>query len=81
MKLTNPNIDVCLAAPKDAVQLDQALVALDRGPLDDDVLAWMRRVGAGVRDAAAARRRLSPIDMLDRLVSLAPSCARKQLSA
>jgi aryl-alcohol dehydrogenase-like predicted oxidoreductase len=67
--LSSPHIDVCLAAPKNAKQLDDALIALDRGAMEPDELAWMRRVGAGVRDAAAARRRLSPIDMLDRLVS------------
>jgi hypothetical protein len=71
---------VCLAAPKDAAQLDQALIALERGPMDADELAWMRRVGVGVRDAAAARRRLSPIDMIDRLVSYRP-CAPKQLAS
>jgi len=78
--LTSPHIDVCLAAPKDAAQLDEALVALDRGPMDAEELAWMRRVGAGVRDAAAARRRLNPIDMLDRLVSYRP-CGPKQLAS
>jgi len=78
--LSTPHIDVCLAAPKDATQLDEALVALDRGPMDTDELAWMRRVGVAVRDAAAARRRLSPIDMLDRLVSFSP-CGPKQLAS
>ncbi len=78
--LSSPHIDVCLAAPKDAEQLDDALVALERGPMDDDELAWMRRVGVGVRDAAAARRRLSPIDTLDRLVST-PWCGPKQLTS
>jgi aryl-alcohol dehydrogenase-like predicted oxidoreductase len=79
--LSNPNIDVCLSAPKDAAQLDEALVALERGPLDEDEMAWMRRVGVAVRDAAAARRRLSPIDMLDRLVSFSPCGGPKQLTA
>lgn len=79
--LSSPSIDVCLSAPKDAAQLDEALTALDRGPLDEDEMAWMRRVGVAVRDAAAARRRLSPIDMLDRLVSLSPCGGPKQLTA
>jgi aryl-alcohol dehydrogenase-like predicted oxidoreductase len=78
--LSTPHIDVCLSAPKDAAQLDDALVALERGPMSDDELAWMRRVGAAVRDAAAARRRLSPIDMLDRLVS-SPCGGPKQLAS
>lgn len=77
--LTSPHIDVCLAAPKDAAQLDQALVALERGPLDVEELAWMRRVGAAVRDRAATRRRFSPIDVLDRLASIR-ICGPKQLT-
>jgi aryl-alcohol dehydrogenase-like predicted oxidoreductase len=79
--LTDPHVDVCLAAPKNAEQLDAALVALERGPMSDDELAWMRRVGAAVREATATSRRLSPIDMLDRLVSFSPCSGPKQLSA
>ena len=77
--LTNPNVDVCLAGPKDGTQLDEALVALDRGPMDAEELAWMRRVGVGVRDAAAVRRRFSPVDWLDRLATLS-LCGPKQLT-
>jgi aryl-alcohol dehydrogenase-like predicted oxidoreductase len=47
--LSNPNVDVCLAGPKDGEELDGALEALDRGPMDADELAWMKRVGAAVR--------------------------------
>lgn len=79
--LTSPHVDVCLAAPKDAAQLDEALATYERGPLDAAELAWMKRVGAAVRDAAAARRRLSPIDMLDRLVKLRPCGGPKQLAS
>jgi aryl-alcohol dehydrogenase-like predicted oxidoreductase len=74
--LSNPNVDVCLAGPRDAAQLDEALVTLERGPLASDELAWMRRVGAHVRQVTAVRRRFSPIDALDRLVSI---CGPKQL--
>lgn len=79
--LTSPHVDVCLSAPKDAAQLDEALAALERGPLDADELAWMRRVGVAVRGATAARRRLSPIDMLDRLASFSPCGGPKQLAS
>lgn len=79
--LSSPHIDVCLSAPKDAAQLDEALAALDRGPLDAAELAWMKRVGAGVRDAAAARRRMSPVDMVDRLVKLNPCGGPEQLAS
>ena len=43
--LSNPAVDVCLAGPKDPLQFQAALDALDRGPMNDDELAWMRRVG------------------------------------
>ena len=46
--LTRPEVDVCLTGPADAAQMERALEALDRGPLDDDELAWMRRVGRAV---------------------------------
>lgn len=78
--LSNPHIDVCLAGPKDATQLDEALEALERGPFDAAEAAWMRRVGAHVRSTTVMQRRLSPIDMLDRLLAYRP-CAPKQLSA
>jgi aryl-alcohol dehydrogenase-like predicted oxidoreductase len=47
--LTNPHVDVCLAGPADRAQLDEALSALDRGPMSPDEIAWMKRVGAAVR--------------------------------
>jgi aryl-alcohol dehydrogenase-like predicted oxidoreductase len=78
--LSSPHVDVCLAAPKNAAQLDEALLALDRGPLDAEELAWMQRVGAAVRDATAVRRRFSPMELLDRLVRLNP-CRPKQLAS
>ncbi|MCS7080403.1 MAG: aldo/keto reductase [Chloracidobacterium sp.] len=48
--LTNPHVDVCLAGPKDAEELEAAFAALDRGPMSADELAWMKRVGAAVRE-------------------------------
>jgi aryl-alcohol dehydrogenase-like predicted oxidoreductase len=43
--LTRPEVDVCLTGPADAAQMDQALEALRLGPMTEDELAWMRRVG------------------------------------
>jgi aryl-alcohol dehydrogenase-like predicted oxidoreductase len=43
--ITRPEVDLCISGPKDTEQMRQALAALDRGPMDDDELAWMRRVG------------------------------------
>jgi aryl-alcohol dehydrogenase-like predicted oxidoreductase len=70
--LSHPTVQVCLAGPADAAQLDEAMTALDRGPMDADELAWMKRVGVAVRAAAqqAGARRFSPVDLADRIVSL-----------
>ena len=78
--LSNPSVDVCLSAPKNAKELDEAFIALEKGPLDEEELAWMRRVGAQVRDATAVQRRFSPMNVIDRLVG---ACGRpvKELSA
>lgn len=43
--LTHPEVDLCLAGPDDPEQMKQALEALERGPMDAEELAWMRRVG------------------------------------
>jgi aryl-alcohol dehydrogenase-like predicted oxidoreductase len=43
--LTNPAVDVCMTGPKNMEQMQHALTSLDKGPLSEDELAWMRRVG------------------------------------
>jgi aryl-alcohol dehydrogenase-like predicted oxidoreductase len=48
-----PSVDVALCGPRDGAELDEAMAALDRGRMDADELAWMARVGDGVRAAAA----------------------------
>lgn len=53
--LTHPSVDVVLCGPKDGAELDEAMRALDRGPLDADELAWMHRVGDGVKVASATK--------------------------
>jgi len=50
--LSNRSVNMCLAGPKDGSQLDEALAALDRGPMDEDELAWMRRLGDSVHKKA-----------------------------
>jgi aryl-alcohol dehydrogenase-like predicted oxidoreductase len=62
--LSNPNVDVSLAGPRDGAELDHAMAALDRGPMTDEELAWMRRVGVVVRRDA---KKESPVGILDRL--------------
>jgi aryl-alcohol dehydrogenase-like predicted oxidoreductase len=46
--LSRPEIDVCLTGPRDAAEMEHALEALRLGPMSDEELAWMRRVGRSV---------------------------------
>ena len=64
--LSNPHVHASLAGPRDGAELDQAMTALDLGPLVPEELAWMRRVGAAVRKNAPSG---SPIDHLDKAAS------------
>ena len=50
--LANPDIDVCATGPASSAHVDEALSAREVGPLSDDELAWMKRVGAEVRRRA-----------------------------
>ena len=47
--LSHPSVDVVLCGPRNAGELDEAIAALDRGPMSADELAWMKRVGAHVK--------------------------------
>jgi predicted aldo/keto reductase-like oxidoreductase len=67
--LANEHVNMCLSGPKDAKELDEAMAALDRGPMDEDELAWMRRVGDGVHKAAGLKAARSPAQILDRVAS------------
>ncbi len=42
---SHPAVDLALAGPDSLEEMRQALAALERGPMDEDELAWMRRVG------------------------------------
>jgi aryl-alcohol dehydrogenase-like predicted oxidoreductase len=48
--LSNPDFNVCICGPRDESQLDEALAALDEGPLSADEMARARRIGAWVHD-------------------------------
>jgi aryl-alcohol dehydrogenase-like predicted oxidoreductase len=50
--LSNPNVHVCLTAPRSAAQLEENLKALERGPLAEDEMAFMRRFGDAVHAVA-----------------------------
>lgn len=61
--LSHPQVDASLAGLKNGAELDEALSALDKGPMSPEELAWMKRVGAGVRKEQNANR---PIRLLDK---------------
>lgn len=50
--LSNPAVDVCMCGPKDTAQMREALRTLELGPLSEDDLARMRRIGDHVQTHA-----------------------------
>lgn len=66
--LTHPDVDLVLCGPKNRAELEEALCALDRGPMSADELAWMKRVGKVVRAASPASSGNAPILWLDRML-------------
>lgn len=42
-------VDLCMTGPADEAQAEAAVRAAEQGPMDAEELAWMRRVGAGIR--------------------------------
>jgi predicted aldo/keto reductase-like oxidoreductase len=46
--LSRSEVDVCMTGPADAAQMQEALGALRQGPMSEDELEWMRRVGAWI---------------------------------
>jgi predicted aldo/keto reductase-like oxidoreductase len=47
--LSSPNVDVCMCGPKDRAQMREALQTLDVGPLGEEELERMRRIGDHVK--------------------------------
>jgi aryl-alcohol dehydrogenase-like predicted oxidoreductase len=43
--LSNPSVDVCMTGPSNEAQADDGLRAIDLGPMSEEELTWMRRVG------------------------------------
>jgi aryl-alcohol dehydrogenase-like predicted oxidoreductase len=43
--LSNPAVDVCMTGPANEAQAAEALKAIEMGPMNEEELAWMRRVG------------------------------------
>ena len=46
--LSHLAVNVCMTGPADTAQMRMALAAWEKGPLDPDRLAWMRRVGDAI---------------------------------
>lgn len=53
--LSNTNVDVCICGPRNVAELDEALAALDEGPLSAEEDARIRTIGRWVRDHALLR--------------------------
>jgi aryl-alcohol dehydrogenase-like predicted oxidoreductase len=49
--LSRPEVDVCMTGPSNGARMEEALAALQRGPMTEEELAWMRRVGRAVTGA------------------------------
>jgi aryl-alcohol dehydrogenase-like predicted oxidoreductase len=43
--LSNPAVDVCMSGPKTAQHVKDVIAAMELGPMSEEELAWMRRVG------------------------------------
>jgi aryl-alcohol dehydrogenase-like predicted oxidoreductase len=50
--LSHPAVDVCMTGPKNVYQMREALRSIDLGPLDEEELSRMRRIGDHVRGAS-----------------------------
>jgi aryl-alcohol dehydrogenase-like predicted oxidoreductase len=48
--LSHPDVNVCVTGPSTAVQMEENLMALDSGPLDEEEMARVRRIGRHVYD-------------------------------
>jgi aryl-alcohol dehydrogenase-like predicted oxidoreductase len=54
--LTHPGIDVCLTGPADARQLAEAMQALEEGPMEEEEIARMHRIGDHVRAGSGGKK-------------------------
>jgi predicted aldo/keto reductase-like oxidoreductase len=50
--LSHPDVNVCLTGPSTAAQMEDNLKALDAGPLDEEEMARVRRIGKHIYDTA-----------------------------
>jgi len=64
--LTHPMVDVCITGLANRRELDEALATLERGPMDVEELAWMKRVGVAVK--RNARPNAGAMGSIDRMM-------------
>jgi aryl-alcohol dehydrogenase-like predicted oxidoreductase len=50
--LSHPDVNVCATGPASAAHVEEAIAAREQGPMSDEEIAWMRRVGVEVRRRA-----------------------------
>lgn len=60
--LSHPAVTACLFGPANEAEMLEAIEALDRGPMSEDELAWMRRIGDHVH---AHRMQAPPLGIGD----------------
>ena len=46
--LSNPNVDLCMTGPRSEKEMDEALITLDAGPLSEEEMERVRRIGKHV---------------------------------
>jgi len=54
--LSHPEVDMVLSGPGSTEQVHETVLALEKGPLDPDELAWMQRVGDHVYGRSPVKR-------------------------
>jgi aryl-alcohol dehydrogenase-like predicted oxidoreductase len=70
--LSSPFVDACYTGPSKRSELDEAVRALDQGPMSEDELAWMKRVGAAVKAGTQEKT----LGIVDRLTAPKPAAPR-----
>ncbi len=58
--LTHPKVDVVISGPSSKSQMEEALRALDLGPMTEEEVAWMRRIGDHVHASGKGPRLITP---------------------
>jgi predicted aldo/keto reductase-like oxidoreductase len=46
--MSHPDVDICMTGPATEQHVRDMLQALDRGPMSEEELGWMRRVGQAI---------------------------------